>query len=193
MGAACSNKVRVARKRAQNVLLGKLRDDLLAPASVKQITQDTGILARTGSPAESEGRRGAAGNSRASLKARVMLREAYEGEIKLVPDEAAGLPAHWNLRTTVLLRGLGSAGSGGVIANGGLPAIPLRRKASQICAPIRAASEGATAGRLYRLMLSLASANRKYVSPNSSPNASRINAGYANLSSPEEPRRTTPS
>ena len=55
------------------------------------------------------------GCSRASLKARVILREAYEGKIRLVPDAAGGLVAHWNLQTAALLRGVGTDGSGGRI------------------------------------------------------------------------------
>ena len=190
-GGACSNQVRVTRKHVQDVLLGKLRSDLLAPESVKQITQDMraywleqarlqetqaveaprelqelsaritrlrerqrvgdpdmpadelqaaidraeakrqelldqqpvakqsakvlNMMPRAAEAARREIAEALAGNSRASLKARVMLREAYDGEIKLVPDEAGGLTAHWNLRTTVLLRGVGTAGSGGRI------------------------------------------------------------------------------
>jgi hypothetical protein len=52
------------------------------------------------------------GCSRASLKARVILREAYEGKIRLVPDVNGGLVAHWNLQTAALLR-IGTVGSGG--------------------------------------------------------------------------------
>jgi hypothetical protein len=37
----------------------------------------------------------------------VILREAYEGKIRLVPDENGGLVAHWNLQTAALLRGVG--------------------------------------------------------------------------------------
>jgi hypothetical protein len=51
--------------------------------------------------------------SRASLKARVILREAYEGGIRLVPDGFGGLVAHWNLQTTALLRSVVTSGSGG--------------------------------------------------------------------------------
>jgi hypothetical protein len=53
------------------------------------------------------------GCSRASLKARVILREAYEGKIRLVPDASGGLVAHRNLQTAALLRGVGTDGSGG--------------------------------------------------------------------------------
>jgi hypothetical protein len=55
------------------------------------------------------------GDPRASLKARVFLRELFSGEIRPVPDEQRGLVAHWNLCTAALLRGVGSGGSGGVI------------------------------------------------------------------------------
>jgi hypothetical protein len=39
-GGACSNGVRVRRDHAEDVLPGRLRSDLLAPQSVKQIAQD---------------------------------------------------------------------------------------------------------------------------------------------------------
>jgi hypothetical protein len=55
------------------------------------------------------------GSSRASLKARVILREAYEGKIRLVPDAHGGLVAHWNLQTAAPLRGVGKDGSGGTL------------------------------------------------------------------------------
>jgi hypothetical protein len=67
-----------------------------------------------------------AGNSRASLKARAMLRAAYNGEIRLIPDEEGGLVAHWNLRTTVLLRGVGTDGSGGALCH--VPTLPQRAR-----------------------------------------------------------------
>ena len=59
-----------------------------------------------------------AGDSRASLKARVILRNAYEGEaIRLVPDEDGHLDAHWKLQTVKLLCSavVGTGGSGGRI------------------------------------------------------------------------------
>jgi site-specific DNA recombinase len=58
---------------------------------------------------------GLAGDLRAALKARVLLRELFGGEIRLVPDDQGGLVAHWNLHTAALLRGVGTCGSGGVI------------------------------------------------------------------------------
>jgi site-specific DNA recombinase len=190
-GGACSNKVRVTRAHVQDVMLGQLRKDLLAPESVKQIARDMTaywleqariretkavkapqeiqelfgritrlrerlklgdpdmapddiqaaidradtkrqelmaqqpaavisakilkLLPKTAEAARREIAEALAGNSRASLKAREMLREAYNGEIRLVPDADGGLVAHWNLSTTVLLRGLGTDGSGGRI------------------------------------------------------------------------------
>jgi hypothetical protein len=76
----------------------------------KQSAKVLNMLPKAAEAARREIAEALAGNSRASLKARVMLREAYNGEIKLVPDEDGGLVAHWNLRTTVLLRGLGTGG-----------------------------------------------------------------------------------
>ena len=55
------------------------------------------------------------GDSRASLEARVMLREAYSGRIDLRPEQAGGLVAYWTLNGTVLLRFVGTSGSGGRI------------------------------------------------------------------------------
>jgi site-specific DNA recombinase len=37
---ACSNGVRIRRDRVEDVMVGRLRDDLLTPASIRQITQD---------------------------------------------------------------------------------------------------------------------------------------------------------
>ena len=184
-GGPCDNRVRVSREHVQDVILGKLRKDLLAPESIGQIAQDmracwaeqarkqetkmveaprelqelSGRIARLrdrlklGDPdmavdelqaaidraeakreellaqqpvarhsakilkmlpkaaevARREIAEALAGNSRASLKARVILREAYNGEIRLVPDEHGGLMAHWNLSKTALLRGVGCA------------------------------------------------------------------------------------
>ena len=49
------------------------------------------------------------------LKARVFLRECFTGKIrlKLLPD--GGLVAHWDERSSALLRIAGAGGSGGVI------------------------------------------------------------------------------
>jgi site-specific DNA recombinase len=56
-----------------------------------------------------------AGDSRATSKARVMLRELFSGEIRLQPQPDGGLLAYWNLQLGALLRGVGSSGSGGRI------------------------------------------------------------------------------
>ena len=61
-----------------------------------------------------------AGDSRASLKARVILREVYKGGIRLVPDENGGLVAHWNQQVAAPLRAAGTGGSGGSICVGSL-------------------------------------------------------------------------
>lgn len=190
-GGPCDNKVRISREHLQDVMLGQLRKDLLAPESVKQIAQDMRaswaeqartheakaveaprelqelsarierlrdrlklgdpdmavdelqaaidraeakrdellnqepvakqsakilkMLPKAAEAARREIAEALGGNSRASLKARVMLREAYNGEIRLVPDEAGGLMAHWNLNATALLCGVGTGYSGGRI------------------------------------------------------------------------------
>jgi site-specific DNA recombinase len=191
MGGACTNGVRISRTHAENVLIGRLRSDLLAPESIKVIAADmqayfteqaraqqtrateaprelTGITERIGrlrerlkngdpdmppdelqaaiDRAEAKRRKlldqepaarhaakvltmlpkaaelarrevaqALAGDSRASLKARVILREAYEGGIRLVPDENGGLVAHWKLQTAALLSRVVTVGSGGRI------------------------------------------------------------------------------
>lgn len=55
------------------------------------------------------------GDPRASLKARVFLREWFGGQIRLVPDANGGLMAHWNQCVAALFRSVGSDGSGGRI------------------------------------------------------------------------------
>lgn len=65
---------------------------------------------------------GLAGEPRAALKARVLLRELFGGEIRLVPDKQGGLVAHWNLHTAALLHGVGTVGSGGRIW--AVPSVP---------------------------------------------------------------------
>jgi len=190
-GGPCDNRVRTRREHVEDVMLGKLRKDLLAPESVKQIALDMracwaeqartqeakaveaprelqelsarierlrdrlklgdpdmavdelqaaidraeakreelliqqpaakqsakilNMLPKAAEAARREIAEALGGNSRASLKARVILREAYNGEIRLVPDEAGGLMAHWNLSKTALLRGVGTGNSGGRI------------------------------------------------------------------------------
>jgi hypothetical protein len=57
---------------------------------------------------------GLAGDPRAALKARMLLKDLFGGEIWLVPDDQ-GLVAHWNLHTAALLRRAGTVGSGGEI------------------------------------------------------------------------------
>ena len=60
-------------------------------------------------------RRRSAHYPRAALKACVLFKELFGGEIRLVPDDQGGLVAHWNLHTAALLRGVGTVGSGGVL------------------------------------------------------------------------------
>ncbi len=55
------------------------------------------------------------GDARAAGKARVLLRELFCGEIRLLPQPEGGLLARWNLQPAALLRGVGSIGSGGRI------------------------------------------------------------------------------
>lgn len=58
---------------------------------------------------------GLEGDPRATLKARMILRDLFGGEIRLVPQLDGGLTAHWNLHPDALLKGLGTSGSGGRI------------------------------------------------------------------------------
>lgn len=55
-----------------------------------------------------------AGDSAAALKARVILRDAFSSEIRLVPEPAGGLVAHWELNSAALTA-VGTFGSGGRI------------------------------------------------------------------------------
>ncbi len=61
---------------------------------------------------------GLAGDEREALKARVFLREAFGGEIKLEADAAGGLTAHWMQQSACLMTaamGCRPIGSGGRI------------------------------------------------------------------------------
>jgi site-specific DNA recombinase len=194
LGGARSNGVRISREVVQNKLFGKLREDLLSPASIKVIGADmqacyleqmrarethtveapreqqdlTARIARlrerlrAGDPdmapneiqaaidrAEDKRRElfdqqlaakqsarvlsmlpraaetirreiaAALGDSRASLKARTILRDVYEGKIQLRPQPGGGLTAHWNFQPIALLKsaavGAVPCGSGGRI------------------------------------------------------------------------------
>ena len=55
------------------------------------------------------------GDAHAAGRARVVLRELFGGEIRLVPEPKGGLVAHWNLAPAALLRAVGTVGSGGRI------------------------------------------------------------------------------
>lgn len=188
-GNACSNGVRVKRTRIEEVLVSRLRRDLLAPETIKVIAQDMHVYfeeqsrarqltaaetprelqeldarlrqrLKLGDPdmatdelqaavdrAEAKRRElveqqpavkqsakvlrmlpkaaelarreiaaALSGDSRASMKARVILRGLYEGGVQMVPDANGGLTAHWNLQAAALVRGaVGSNGSGGRI------------------------------------------------------------------------------
>ena len=56
---------------------------------------------------------GLEGDPRATIKARMLLRELFGGRVRLVPQLDGGLIAHWNLHPGVLLKTLGTSGSGG--------------------------------------------------------------------------------
>jgi len=47
------------------------------------------------------------GDARAALKARVFLRDWFGGKIRLVPDAAGGLMAHWEINQAALLKAVG--------------------------------------------------------------------------------------
>ncbi len=83
--------------------------------ATKQSAEVLSILPKAAESARREITAALAGDSRASLKARIILREAYSGEIKLVPDEGGGLTAHWNLNSSALLKVAGTGHSGGMI------------------------------------------------------------------------------
>lgn len=55
------------------------------------------------------------GDARADMKARVILRELFGGKIRMVPDAAVGLTAHWKLNAGAILRHTGTGSSGGSI------------------------------------------------------------------------------
>jgi hypothetical protein len=54
------------------------------------------------------------GDARAALKARVILRELFGGQIRMVPDAGGGLTAHWNFTPEQFCVIPWTRGSGGV-------------------------------------------------------------------------------
>ncbi|HEY0682268.1 MAG TPA: zinc ribbon domain-containing protein [Steroidobacter sp.] len=64
---------------------------------------------------------------RAALEARLILRQLFGGEIRLVPEPDGGLTAHWNLYTSALVQALGTCGSAGRV---GVPPQPFIRTAA---------------------------------------------------------------
>jgi hypothetical protein len=64
------------------------------------------------------------GNAREGLKARVFLREWFNGKIRLEPLPDGGLMAHWNENAAALLR---TAGLGTVVAGAGFTNIRRKR------------------------------------------------------------------
>jgi hypothetical protein len=88
-----------AKKRPGQQIAKRYPPYLLARqiAALKQITEGLG------------------GDPRAAAKARVLLRQLFEGEIRLQPQPDGGLLARWNLQPAALLRGAGTCGSGGPI------------------------------------------------------------------------------
>jgi len=95
----------------------------------KQALKVVSILPKAAEIFRRQVEQGLDGDPRAALKARVTLREWFCGRIDL-ERHGDELWANYGVRPTALLRVVGNSGSGGVIANDGLPAIPLRRKAS---------------------------------------------------------------
>lgn len=64
---------------------------------------------------------GLAGDEREALKARVFLRQAFGGEIRLEADAAGGLTAHWLQHSAALMQAAGGCrpdGSGGAVSSG---------------------------------------------------------------------------
>lgn len=60
--------------------------------------------------------KGLEGDDREALKARIFLREAFGGAIRLRPEDDGGLTAHWNECSAALL---GAAGGCRPIGSGG--------------------------------------------------------------------------
>jgi DNA invertase Pin-like site-specific DNA recombinase len=190
-GGACSNRVRVRRDKVEQVLVGPIKDDLLAPARVQRMAVEAQAYyaervramqtraieqprelqeldaridrlrarLKAGDPdmtgdeiqaaidrAEAKRRElqaqqpeaiqgakvlsmlpkaaalyrqqitdGLDGDERAALKARIFLKDWFGGKIRLVPDAAGGLMAHWELNQAALLKAVGTNGSGGRI------------------------------------------------------------------------------
>jgi hypothetical protein len=64
---------------------------------------------------------GLSGDPRAAAKARVLLRQLFDG-IRFQPQPDGGLVARWNLQPAALLKAAGTCGSGGRIC--AVPSMP---------------------------------------------------------------------
>ncbi len=58
---------------------------------------------------------GLSGDPEAAARARTILGDLFGGKIRLIPDAAGGLTAHWKFCREALVRGTGTRGSGGRI------------------------------------------------------------------------------
>jgi len=93
---------------------GKRRELLAQQPAAKKTARVLSMLPKAAEVARREITAALAGDSRASLKARVILRDAFNGEVRLVPEIGGGLMAHWSWsHASALLSSTGTCGSGG--------------------------------------------------------------------------------
>lgn len=107
-----TNELQAAIERAE----AKRRDLQNAQPAAKASARVRVMLPKAAQLYTGQIEMGLAGDEREALKARVFLREAFGGEIKLEPDEGSGLTAHWLQHSAALMQAAGGCqpvGSGG--------------------------------------------------------------------------------
>lgn len=153
-GKACDNGIRVKRTHLEDVLLGPIKNDLLADDRVQRIAREMqqafaaqakaaaqrsqeapaevqaldARLARLRDRLKAGDADGLDGNSRAAAKARVTLRQLVGGRITLRPEADGSLWAEYGLRKTALIQACGTYGSGGLIMVGLPPTVTVPAK-----------------------------------------------------------------
>lgn len=93
----------------------KRKDLLRAQPEAKESAKVLAMLPRAADLSRQQIEKGLDGNPRAALKARVVLKDLFGGQIRLIPGEGNSLFAEYHLHPAALLRGADGYGSGGRI------------------------------------------------------------------------------